>query len=1331
MLNIQRLARGLGLLIGLMTLAACTPSETKTSRMMISIPQMTKANSGQSLQLGHLVINISGPGIPSTILQVWETCKNCANQSPIPSQVFVDVPTGKDRLVQVLAAYENSTNYSMNLYYGDKVAEFSKSEERIVIPVTDLTGGLPLVSGALSGRYLDTANAGPTGEVEIRYQPPNGRPSLIFDRSRIANGWFNFFALRGVGFRYVIPATNRDIFGQAIDLADRTILQPSDRVAKLFVPYSSYRDSNNVMQNNEDVEVHAIGYFGPGAGANRKICATVSGSDQMDYKYVYGSAAVPLGFSILANNAAEPTTASLRTALPSIQIQGGVIAGDPVCNSMIATAASDAYQNFLPLGKASFNNGRDEIAGFRYPFGMVNYPSPSPTGLTGNSFNYTINSGYPLYISSSPYHIGGKLLPGLASLVTKVRAYKVPAAGSNQMRDMEFAPCDRIGNGDSFGSVYVAETPFTSNGGFIFNSTLTAAERSSGTGLAMCFEGINGPLKAGLFLRPDMFPGGGGGGGGGSSPYLRIENLFEYRNNNMTIKPLTNNRCVQVQLRTFAPGGGMGPAPTYNLVNALQVTFENTKFAFYDTSTDCESNTNLRTSVNMSAGSNTLGLYMKTTATGADSGEITLGLSTSEVIYSSDGMFTMGNPRLRAMLSSNLASGACVASYFQAFEADGMTPYPLNDSFLITPDSPRGATSFRTGNCGGSNFASSTLSGGRTTTMYYIAPSTGGESVTATSIAGWTIDPVTVSIGAGSLSAVKVQVVTPGSVTFGACTQGKIQVVNESGTSVPAPVDMNFELKLDGQASLHDDSQCMASFTGTQIAAGQSEILFYYRGITNAADFSIGINVPGMPTQASSLINQSPPAGAAPYVVVQNSFPYRHKRVLGSHEFDASGFMWVNFAISGAVQSCQKSPANTNCLADWDAANSRLKVHKSDLSSNQTFFISVQATGGWTFRAFSVADLFGNPVNVQECAIVHSANITHSDLVTGVNCLADGFEYAQTPGVSADLNDKSLIGSAITMSPAYASDVDLFTLTTPASPALKLANVRMHLAMNANGVNYTGNGIPVSFEGIEIELPNAGSSTGLRLVNFANTIVNGLEVITAAGANGYGILAENNLSTVDLKNVKITATNALSTFVGVKLYASGTDMNVTRIRDYKFTGEGHGLQLNAAPSRSITMNDSQDWDITTAAGVPLAIEGSINLNLDGLRIEQYSAGGSPIELSSNSGASSVNLKNARVASNNGDPMIWLILGGAGASYSFDFQNTHFVSRQSKTSFFVNQPGAPSVLSLQASVAATTNRVCAETPFTTTTIENPNTSNAVGNFSLANLTTVPVGAKSCY
>ncbi len=98
----------------------------------------------------------------------------------------------------------------MSFSYGDKTVTLAGGPQEVTVAVNPLgiTAGH---EARVAGRWLDSTGHGPTGLVDVKYQPP-GRPPMLIMKTGIYGGWINFFALDGVPFSYHMSKTQVPIF---------------------------------------------------------------------------------------------------------------------------------------------------------------------------------------------------------------------------------------------------------------------------------------------------------------------------------------------------------------------------------------------------------------------------------------------------------------------------------------------------------------------------------------------------------------------------------------------------------------------------------------------------------------------------------------------------------------------------------------------------------------------------------------------------------------------------------------------------------------------------------------------------------------------------------------------------------------------------------------------------------------------------------------------------------------------------------------------------------------------------------------------------------------
>ena len=148
---------GVGLVV-----AGCTrKGDEDISKIQLVMPKSLASSSKIGSQtivevLGHVAINVSGEGMPDTIVYSWDAHDGGA----APPAFVLDVPKGNNRLIQILAVYQEQDDAStsgeggaMKFYYGDTVKTLSLSQEGVVIPIVSVGSG-QIASGQVSGRYL-------------------------------------------------------------------------------------------------------------------------------------------------------------------------------------------------------------------------------------------------------------------------------------------------------------------------------------------------------------------------------------------------------------------------------------------------------------------------------------------------------------------------------------------------------------------------------------------------------------------------------------------------------------------------------------------------------------------------------------------------------------------------------------------------------------------------------------------------------------------------------------------------------------------------------------------------------------------------------------------------------------------------------------------------------------------------------------------------------------------------------------------------------------------------------------------------------------------------
>ncbi|MBX9769689.1 MAG: hypothetical protein K2X47_20595, partial [Bdellovibrionales bacterium] len=188
--------------------------------------------------LGHVVINVTGPGMPPLICH-FEKSRN-KKTGPCDFSAFplviVNVPSGTSRLIQLGLAYESASS-GLTLRYADSIQSLSPGTNEIVLEVTTIAEG---EQGHVQGRYLSSPSGGPTGRLDVKVRPPNGRPSMTLMNTEIFSGWFQAFSMSGIDFEYVVNGTEL-LWGKGVRKSFFSDLQAASSPVMVETASGGYR----------------------------------------------------------------------------------------------------------------------------------------------------------------------------------------------------------------------------------------------------------------------------------------------------------------------------------------------------------------------------------------------------------------------------------------------------------------------------------------------------------------------------------------------------------------------------------------------------------------------------------------------------------------------------------------------------------------------------------------------------------------------------------------------------------------------------------------------------------------------------------------------------------------------------------------------------------------------------------------------------------------------------------------------------------------------------------------------------------------------------------
>lgn len=450
----------------------------------VSTSSLLEKIEAQSVSLNHVVINISGEGIPRPIVYSWDSCSDCPTPNPVPPAFVVEVPSGERRFVQVLAVYQDSTNDSMALKYGDLNLDVLSSDVIAPVSVFDVGGG-NIMEGRVTGRYVTTqiggVQFGPSGPVDIKFKPTD-KPPIIIDRDHIYAGWFSFFMLRGVNLVYEMQDGTL-LWDEPVDLAHTKMGLPYNLQGAFFkswVPQHRVQqnDQNGLTWRTRGPHIKVFGYFGLQSflSANR-VCRDGI-SDNTSSLFVGDSYTQRLGVL----NAAPAAGVDFFSNHNDSYYIGGETSLGAVCGTL---GTANLYSQYLKITQGHIDSRDDQTAPFFGPFRQL--------AATGGALEILAPAGL------QSRQIKGHFLPGAQVGVDSVRIYKAVGA-SAQNYNFRKVPCGAIAAGvPPFNEFIFAGVGSVGNDGtFTVNAGVSNQDILGGVSAAICpaFGNIVWPMGA-------------------------------------------------------------------------------------------------------------------------------------------------------------------------------------------------------------------------------------------------------------------------------------------------------------------------------------------------------------------------------------------------------------------------------------------------------------------------------------------------------------------------------------------------------------------------------------------------------------------------------------------------------------------------------------------------------------------------------------------------------------------------------------------------------------------------------------------------------------------
>jgi hypothetical protein len=452
------LALAIGLMVG------CTRKVDAPAKVSLSIAPSVQGKSdvsAMSLELTRLMINVTKPGQPTVVV----IRDGHESNSSVSSDVEIEVPSGNDQLLQVLAVYEESSNSGMAFYYQDVTLNLAGGTNEVSLTLQQI-GTSSGVEGRIVGRYALPGPTYPTAKLEMVYNPGPGRQPMVVSDDEIVGGWFNLFLLDDIRMTYRFKDSK-------VPISFTTNYVASNRV-----------ESTNVKLSDFTAVNYSGGVF-PGIGivdlsAQTSMFRSFQMSGAGDYEPVtpfkiiygfHGSSDFPwtgvwmkffdsatTNFSImktLSKDGLDPdcsgvnmnstlsvmdvaSTATTTTGLPCTIYSSPVSymshqSGGATNASPLASWTTD----YLEVDRANLDgNGNDSVAPFR---GILRMQTNSPLAYTS-----TMSMG--MCSSGCAHAFNLKLVSGVDSVIDLIKIYKSSTMTADEARGGDHPNCEKLSN---------------------------------------------------------------------------------------------------------------------------------------------------------------------------------------------------------------------------------------------------------------------------------------------------------------------------------------------------------------------------------------------------------------------------------------------------------------------------------------------------------------------------------------------------------------------------------------------------------------------------------------------------------------------------------------------------------------------------------------------------------------------------------------------------------------------------------------------------------------------------------------------------------------------
>lgn len=309
----------------------CERNPSGKTQVRLSLQDIYQSRNGAQSsgdQITKVAINVHNPAGGPPIVGGWEPMHHdSAVQEMPPPEFILPVQEGPNQLVQVLIVTDKLTGGTI-FDYGDQLVNIVPGNNVVEVVTQTLANGEASAEAGI--RYIRADGTGPTGVVEMLYQPPGAnKPLMLVHELYAAGGWMNAHLFQTTPLQYRLRETGEMLFSNLnYSHPDFAV---STRMMHMKHPVFYADEMHDQAAPYEMIPAgeYFMGFAGPGS-TGKTVCYDVSDNSNMSKAWVDSSGSVPFQWSGTSGDTGD----FHRTAGGADETSGPCTGGTPFVDTL-------------------------------------------------------------------------------------------------------------------------------------------------------------------------------------------------------------------------------------------------------------------------------------------------------------------------------------------------------------------------------------------------------------------------------------------------------------------------------------------------------------------------------------------------------------------------------------------------------------------------------------------------------------------------------------------------------------------------------------------------------------------------------------------------------------------------------------------------------------------------------------------------------------------------------------------------------------------------------------------------------------------------------------